>query len=196
MKTSALGISFIKQWEGVRLKAYRDGGGVLTIGCGHTSAAGFPEVTAGLTITMKQSDEILARDLAKFEAGVAGAIRRAATQNQFDAMISLAFNIGIGAFGKSTVVRRFNEGNDKAAAEAFLLWNKDNGKVVKGLANRRLAERALFLTMPAQAPQKAQDAQPAPPAIPQPKLPEIAAGGLPASPEPGFYARLIKWLYG
>lgn len=145
MKISRTGIDFIKKWEGVRLKAYRCGAGVLTIGYGHTSAAGAPQVKEGMTISQREAEDILGRDLVKYEAAVQKALRRAPNQNQFDACVSLCFNIGPGAFAGSSVVRLFNEGDARGAANAFRLWNKAGGKVVQGLVNRREDERALFL---------------------------------------------------
>jgi lysozyme len=145
MTTSAAGRAAIKQREGVRLKAYRDSVGVLTIGVGHTSAAGNPTVSPGMTISAVQADEILARDLGKFEKYVDDAISVPMEQHEFDAMVSLCFNIGPGNFAKSSVVREFNAGDKPAAADAFLMWNKAGGKVLQGLVTRRKSERAQFL---------------------------------------------------
>lgn len=147
MKVSKNGIQLIKQFEGVELKAYRDAVGVWTIGYGHTSAAGGLQVKAGLTITQRQADEMLANDLGQYERGVMDAIApRMPNQNQFDAMVSLAYNIGVGAFKKSSVARHFKAGSIKSAAASFLLWNKAKGRVLKGLTNRRQKEMALFLS--------------------------------------------------
>lgn len=161
MKTSRTGIDLIKKWEGCKLKAYRCSAGVLTIGYGHTSAAGAPKVVEGMIITQAQADEILVRDLVKYEAAVQKALTRSPNQNQFDAMVSLAFNIGPGAFAKSSLVRKFNAGDLAGAADAFLLWRKAGGKVLPGLENRRKDERSLFLRpvlatvkKPAEEPQK------------------------------------------
>lgn len=146
MKTTAQGRALIEQREGVRLHAYRDSVNILTIGVGHTSAAGPPTVTEGLTITQVQCDEILSRDLAKFEAAVDGAVTVPLADHEFDSLVSLAFNIGAGAFAKSTLVRTLNLGNRAGAAQAFLAWNKAGGKVSAGLTTRRQAERHQFLT--------------------------------------------------
>lgn len=144
MKTSADGRRRIAAREGVKLKRYRDSVGIWTIGTGHTAAAGPPDPNVVKTITMAENDAILARDLAKFEAGVDAAIKRPMTQNQFDAFVSLAFNIGIGAFSKSSVARRFNAGDAAGAAAAFMLWTKAGGRVLQGLVNRRHSEMAQF----------------------------------------------------
>lgn len=145
MKTNRAGIELLKKWEGCRLTAYRDSVGVLTIGYGLTSAAGIIKVTEGLTITQEQADEYLVKALVKYEAAVKKALTRAPNENQYSAMVSLCYNIGPGAFAKSSVVRLFNEGDAKGAADAFRMWNKAGGKVLKGLVSRREDERALFL---------------------------------------------------
>lgn len=145
MKTSAAGRAAIKQREGVVLSAYKDSVGILTIGVGHTSAAGPPTVYKGMKITAAQADEILSRDLAIFEKGVSQAVKVPLSQNEFDALVSFAFNVGVGAFQKSTLLKELNKGNRYGAANELLRWNKAGGKVLKGLTNRRKAERDQFL---------------------------------------------------
>lgn len=145
MKTSRTGIDLIKRFEGLELTAYKCSAGVWTVGYGHTSAAGMPKVEKGMRITVKEAEDILVRDLIKYEQAVTTAINKLLTQNQFDAMVSLCFNIGPEAFAKSTLIRRFNEGDIAGAADAFLMWNKGGGKVLQGLVNRRKEEQALFL---------------------------------------------------
>ena len=145
MKINSAGIALIKEFEGCRLKAYKDAVGVLTIGYGHTSMAGPPLVMPGMTITQQQADDILITDLAKYELAVSKAIKRQPTPNQFAAMVSLCFNVGPGNFRKSTVCRAFNEGSLIRSSNAFLRWNKAGGRVLAGLTRRRLAERDLFL---------------------------------------------------
>ena len=160
MKISRTGIELIKRWEGCRLRAYPDpatGGEPWTIGYGLTSAAGIVTVKPGLTITQAQADEYLVASLVKYEAAVQKAVTRSPTQNQFDAMVSLCFNIGPSGFAKSTVVRKFNGGDAAGAADAFLLWRKAGGRVIPGLEARRKDERALFLK-----PSLAQVPNPAP----------------------------------
>lgn len=145
MKTSSFGRAEIARREGCRLTAYFDSVGILTIGVGHTSAAGAPKVTKGLTISASEADAILSRDLALFENAVNNAVKVPLNQNEFDALVSLAFNIGGGAFAKSTLVRKLNAGDRQGAANQFSVWNKAGGKVLKGLVTRRAAERAQFL---------------------------------------------------
>ena len=145
MKTSARGIDLIKSFEGLELQAYRDAVGIWTIGYGHTAAAGAPRPAAGLVISETEATEILTRDLSRYEAAVLRSLKRVPTQNQFDAMVSLCYNIGEGAFAGSSAVRYFNAGDFEMAAERFLLWNRAKGKELKGLTRRREAERKLFL---------------------------------------------------
>jgi lysozyme len=94
-----------------------------------------------MTITEREAEDILTRDLFKYEQGVTTALTRRPTQPQFDAMVSLCYNIGPGAFRKSSALRLFNQGDKTKAANALLLWNKAGGKVLKGLTRRREAER-------------------------------------------------------
>ena len=179
MKTSKAGLDLIRKWEGCRLTAYRDSVGVLTIGYGLTSAAGIIRVTEGLAITQKQADDYLVAALAKYEDAVSKAISRTMTQAQFDAFVSLCYNIGPGAFAGSTAVKRFNAGDIAGAADAILMWNKAGGKVLKGLENRRADERAMFLT-------PAKEAMPIP--FPQPEATP--------SPMPKPGGLIAKWVMG
>ncbi|MGI3900518.1 MAG: lysozyme [Janthinobacterium lividum] len=149
MKTSPAGRAALTQREGCRLTAYRDTVGVWTIGVGHASTAPTPPLVApGMTITAQAADEILSRDLAVFEKAVNAADPKGRlSQNAFDASVSLAFNIGIGAFAKSTVARLIASGELAGAADAFLMWVKP-----PELKGRRQSERAQFLK-PDAAPQ-------------------------------------------
>lgn len=153
MKTSPNGIQFIENEEGVILYAYDDFDdkrvtpgqnvrGTLTIGTGHTSAAGAPKVVPGMTITKAQADQILANDLAKVEDTINKATKVALTQNQFDALVSFQFNTG--GYTRSSVLRKLNAGDYQGAADALLQWSKANGNPTL-LLNRRKRERALFL---------------------------------------------------
>lgn len=171
MKTSSHGIKLIKRFEGCELEAYKDLVGVWTIGYGHTSMAGPPKVEPGMKITQVEAEDILVRDLGKYEAGVDKALTRPPSQSQFDAMVSLCYNIGVAGFSKSSIVRHFNAGNVELAANSFMLWKKAGGKVVQGLVNRRTAERNLFLTEAILAPApKFDPIVPAPVAPPSPTL--------------------------
>ncbi|MGY8627670.1 lysozyme [Chromobacterium violaceum] len=142
MKTNAAGISLIKQFEGVRLAAYQDMVGVWTIGYGHTG----PDVKAGLAITQQQADQLLAADLEKFETGVGKAVIVPLNANQFSALVSFSYNLGLGNLRSSTLLRLLNKGDYDGAAAQFPRWNRAGGQAVPGLTRRRKAEQALFLT--------------------------------------------------
>lgn len=158
MKTSQRGIDLIKQFEGLFLKDYDDGVGVRTIGYGHTSVAGPPRVTRGMTITKEQAEDILRDDLAKVEADVSRLVTVPLTQNQFDALVSFHFNTG--GLGRSTALKRLNECKYEAVPDLLKLWNKGGGKVMPGLVRRRSAEAALFAS-------KIKGDSPPPPDVPK-----------------------------
>lgn len=118
MKTSKEGIELIKHFEGCSLVPYICPTGYLTIGIGHVILPGEEHLKKG--ITLKQAEELLVKDLAKFEAAVTKNITTPMTQRQFDAIVSLTFNIGISALSKSTLRRLMNVRDYKGAAEQFL----------------------------------------------------------------------------
>ncbi|WP_210252730.1 lysozyme [Methylosinus sporium] len=140
MRMSAGGRAQLIRREGSKTKAYRDSVGVWTIGVGHTSAAGAPVVTPGLVVSKAEVDEILSRDLGQYERTVNDSIRAPLTQGQFDALVSLCFNIGCKGFANSSVVKRLNAYDYAGAADAFLLWSKP-----KEIIGRRKTERAQFI---------------------------------------------------
>ena len=140
-------IDLIKEFEGFRSEAYRDSAGVWTIGYGTTDRAGVGIAPRpGQTITKEEAEWYLHRAVDKFAAEIRPAIKRPMTQNEFGAFVSLAYNIGPGAFKKSSALRHFNAGDKEKAANSILLWNKAGGKKLAGLVRRREAERKLFLT--------------------------------------------------
>jgi lysozyme len=144
-KFNAAGLALVEQWEGLFLTAYQDIAGVWTIGYGHTPAYD------GEVITSSYAQVLLKNDLTSFESIVAAVTHDVqTTDNQFSAMVSLAFNIGSTGFRGSTVLRRHRQGSYQAAAAAFLLWDKAHvdGELVtvQGLLNRRMAEMALYRT--------------------------------------------------
>lgn len=146
MRTSQSGRNFIKRWEGEKLKPYRDVAGFWTIGVGHlineTTEAHLlnPE-----GITAEQSDALLATDLYNTEHYVRTMVDVPLQQHQFDALVSLIFNIGPGNFQGSTVRRRINSGDTpENISEAWKRYNKAGGQVIMGLINRREAEVDLF----------------------------------------------------
>lgn len=141
MQISQKGLDLIKEFEGLRLEAYKCSAGVATVGWGHTG----PDVKLGMKITEDQAEALLKQDLAKFERGVLEALGDApTTENQFSALVSLAYNIGLGAFRKSTALREHKAGNSKRAVAGIMMWVKANNKILGGLVRRRRAEAALY----------------------------------------------------
>ncbi len=136
MQISANGIAAIRQREGCRLNAYLDTKGVPTIGVGHTG----PEVRMGLTWTQAQVDMALLHDLGWAIAAVNDNVKAPLNQNQFDALVSLVFNIGAHAFSGSSVLRQLNMGNYHAAAQDFMMWI-----IPRELTSRRVSEMRQFL---------------------------------------------------
>lgn len=140
-RTSQEGIDLIRRWEGCRLKAYRCPAGVWTIGYGHTRS-----VISGLCITYDRAEELLKQDLKQFEETITSYVKVPLAQNQFDALVSFTFNVGVGAFGRSTLLKLLNQGKYALAAEQFDRWTKANGKELPGLVSRRAEEKKLFLS--------------------------------------------------
>lgn len=135
----------IKRFEGCRLTAYPDpatGGDPWTIGVGHTG----PEVHPGMTISQSIADAYLVKDAEHAADAVRRAVTVPMTQGQFDALVSLMFNIGAGAFQKSTLLRKLNAGDTLGASLEILRWDKANNKVMPGLTRRRAAEQSLYLS--------------------------------------------------
>ena len=139
-------IDIIKKWEGLKLNAYRDAVGIWTIGYGTTSKAGVGIIPhQGMTITEAVAEYYLKLAVDDFAKRIRPHITVPISDNEFGAFVSLAYNIGPGAFIESTALRRFNDG-DKAGAVAALKWfNKAGGKRLQGLANRREDEARLFM---------------------------------------------------
>lgn len=153
MKTSDHGIAFIKRWEGVRLKAYRCSANVLTIGVGHTAAMGDPKPVDGMKITEAEAEAILRRDLGSIERDVAKVVTVHVNQRQFDTLVSFVFNVGIGAFRKSTLLKKLNASRYDEVPSELMKWTRAGGRVVQGLVNRRKAEADLWRGAPTdQAP--------------------------------------------
>lgn len=140
MKLSSAGVAALKSYEGLSLTAYRDSGGVWTIGYGSTR-----DVREGMRISQAEADQRFLADTEWAQAAVRTDVVVPITQPQFDALVSLAYNIGAGAFARSTLLRLLNAGDYRGAAEQFLVWNKVKGEVVTGLAVRRAKERAMFM---------------------------------------------------
>lgn len=152
MKTSINGINQIETLEELRLKAYLDPLGIPTIGYGHTG----PDVHLGQVITKLQAEQLLQKDLAVAEGWVNAAVKVPLNQNQFDALVSIVFNVGHGSSKKdgiiqltngkpSSLLRLLNLGNYALAADEFSKWVYGGGQKLPGLVTRRAMERALFL---------------------------------------------------
>lgn len=148
MMISEKGLQLIKKWEGCRLAAYEDAVGIPTIGYGCIVYPDGRDVGLGDRITQEQAEALLLQECQRKAKAVDGMITIGVNQNQFDALVSLAFNIGEGAFRASTLLRKLNAGDLDGAADQFLVWNKGtiNGvKVeIEGLKRRRADEKALF----------------------------------------------------
>ena len=135
------GVKFIADFEGKKLAAYKDIVGVVTIGYGHTG----PDVKMGQVITEQQALDLLAKDVSKFATGVTQLVKVPITQNQFDALVSFSYNLGLNTFQHSSILRLINSGKPVQAAAVIKQYDHAGGKVVAGLTRRRLAETALFL---------------------------------------------------
>lgn len=144
MNIGTAGITLLQGFETLRLKAYKATPieRYFTIGWGHCG----PDVKPDDAWTQDHADAQLVADLATAEGAVNRAVTAPLTQNQFDALVCLAFNIGVGAFEGSTLVKYLNLHKYQMADSEFLRWNKQAGVILIGLVRRRKAERALFLT--------------------------------------------------
>ena len=144
-KVSAFNL--IKKFEGLELTSYPDTGGIWTIGFGSTINKDTGQaIKQGDKIDVATAERWLKQDIAEREKKIKGLIKVPVTANMKAALVSLAYNIGTGAFASSTLLRLLNSGADKKlVADQFLRWNKVQGKEVKGLTNRRKLERELFL---------------------------------------------------
>lgn len=140
MKTGINGFNLIKEFEGLRLHTYKCPADRWTIGYGHTANASANDV-----ITEAQAISLLYQDVAKSERAVNQYVRVPLTQNQFDALVSFVFNLGVGNFRTSTLLKKLNAGDYDDAAKEFGRWIHAGGKALPGLVRRREAERALFL---------------------------------------------------
>ncbi len=138
MKLSENCVNLVASFEGFRGEAYKCPAGVWTIGYGHTE-----EVKPGDKITEQLAKSLLRSELQEFAVKVEKLLKKA-TQNQFDALVSFAYNVGVGAFASSTLLKKHNTGDYLAAQEQFLKWNRAAGKELAGLTRRRQHEAALY----------------------------------------------------
>lgn len=140
MEYSKSGLQLTERFEGLKLTAYRDIVGVLTIGYGHTG----PDVIEGMTITQEQAEKYLEEDTANAVDAVNGLVSVALTQNEFDSLVDFVFNLGRRAFANSTLLSLLNSGNYDGAADEFEKWSHAGGQLVAGLLRRRQAEKEQF----------------------------------------------------
>jgi lysozyme len=155
VKVSSKVIEMIKHHEGVKTRPYQCPALLWTVGVGHVIDPSHIKVKFherknlpipdgwNRVLSSKEVDDILADDLRRFETGV----RRlcpVATQSQFDALVSFAFNVGLGNLQRSTIRMKHNRGDYAGASEAFMMWTKAGGRVLNGLVKRRKDERALY----------------------------------------------------
>jgi lysozyme len=140
-KVSAAGIALIKSFEGFSLKAYRSPAGDWTIGIGHTAG-----VAEGEVITNEQAETLLADDLRLFCSGIERLVTVPLNDNQFAALVSFTFNIGLAAFARSTLLSLLNRGWYEQVPAQLLRWSSAAGKRLSGLARRRRAEAVLWST--------------------------------------------------
>jgi len=140
-------VEHVKRWEGMKLTAYPDpgsrDGNPWTIGYGHTSD-GFMKVERGLSISPKQAEDALEYDLNETAAAVDELVKVELSDNQFGALVSFAFNVGLAAFKRSTLLRKLNKGDYAAVPSELARWTRNDGTVMKGLVNRRAAEAGLW----------------------------------------------------
>jgi lysozyme len=137
-------LDLIRRFEGLRLDAYRCAAGVWTIGYGHTSAAGPPQVKPGLRITAAEAERVLRADAARIAAAIRPMITREISPARFAALVSFAFNVGPDAFRRSSVLKAVNAGDFERVPQRLALWVKANGRTLPGLIRRRAAEAAVF----------------------------------------------------
>ncbi|KIS45497.1 lysozyme [Kosakonia radicincitans] len=140
--TGAAGLTLIKSFEGLSLEKYRDAVGKWTIGYGHLI---LPNENFPQALSKVEAEDLLRADLGMTERGIHRLVTVDLNQNQFDALVAFAFNVGLGNLQNSTLLRLLNQGQYQEAADQFPRWNKAGGKILAGLTRRRDAERALFM---------------------------------------------------
>lgn len=147
-KLSQKGLEVIKQFEGLSLKPYVCAGGINTIGYGNTYYTNGKKVSLqDKPITKEQAEELLKHSLSTYEKAVDSFCRDDISQNQFDALVSFAYNLGTGALQKSTLIKKVNANpQDPTIKAEFLKWNKASGRVLAGLTRRRQAEANLYFS--------------------------------------------------
>jgi lysozyme len=207
MRMSPQGLAALAQFEGVKLETYRDSVGLLTIGVGHTAAAGPPKPVPGLKITRQEALDILARDLPQYEAAVEKRMP-GVKQWVFDGAVSFCFNLGPGNFAKASWVAKYAEGRMSEAEASFKSWNKAGGRLLQGFITRRSREADMIFRnhYPDGRPFSLQPQTHDQPVIPIPLGPAPTIfphppddpGSQPRDPQPaksgGFFDALMKLL--
>lgn len=149
MKITDETMRLIRDYEGMKLTAYKDPGSKnglpITIGYGTTKIDG-KDIKLGTKITKEQADEYFKKDIEKFAEGVRSRVKVKLNDNQFGALVSFSYNVGLGAFGSSTLLKKLNAGDFKSVPSELRKWNKNDGKVMQGLINRREKEIKLWET--------------------------------------------------
>lgn len=138
-RINAAGLAIVKHYEDCELESYLCPSRVWTIGYGHTH-----NVQKGMVWTQRQCDETLEADLREFEAAVERLVTVPLTENQFSAIVSWVFNVGVGAMEGSTLLRKLNKADYAGASAEFQRWDRSGAKILRGLTRRRIAERDLF----------------------------------------------------
>ena len=145
-KINKEGLEILKTFEGLKLEAYKDSGGIWTIGIGTIRYPNGNPIKEKDKITKEQAEEYCLSDIAKFEIGVTNLVKVPITSNQFSALVVFSYNVGLAALERSTLLTLLNSGIDiRIVALEFAKWNKVNKKEVDGLTKRRAAEAVLFL---------------------------------------------------
>lgn len=196
MKTSQRGLSLIKEFEGCLqpiggglFKPYICPAGVLTIGWGTTNLDG-KKFDKNTRWSQAECDAAFANNMGRYEDAVRRLVKVPLNQNQFDALVSFAYNCGEGNLGKSTLLRKLNKGDYTGAANQFAVWNKGGGRVLNGLVRRRAAEAKLFRS-PAASPVPPPHPMPEVPADPMPQ--EVDA---PPMDRPSIFEKVSTWIGG
>jgi lysozyme len=147
MKTNQQGIKLLHDFEGLKLNAYLCPAKVWTIGYGNTRYEDGTPVKSGDVITKERAESLFLRILDTFERGVLSRVRSTLNANQFSALVCLSYNIGLGNFGNSTLLRLVNANpNNPEIRAQFLRWNKAGGREMQGLTRRRIAESNLYFS--------------------------------------------------
>jgi len=148
MKPSPNCYDVIKSFEGLKLESYLDGGGVPTIGYGSTMYTDGSKVKLDQTISLEKAQGLLEWEVDNKAKVINSQLTNyPVNQNQFDALVSFAYNVGVGAFSSSTLLKKVKANpNDISIRNEFMRWNKDNGKTIQGLTNRRKKEADLYFS--------------------------------------------------